>query len=478
MDFFDDSDDRKEIFNLDAEKLLLGEVLFNNELLQNIIEILKPEHFYEEAHGRLFAKILHCYERGIVADAITLKIFINNDPAFADEENKDAGYEYLKFLIDLWKGIANLANIAQMIKDLFIKRNLLKIANSAIQNVCHSEKESPEIIEEIEIDLFKISDINKTNETTNLKDLMKNVIETAEYAHKNRHLLLGLDSGFNDLNNLLNGFINSDLIILAARPSMGKTALGLNFALNIAKHLQDLNTEKKNYSVGIFSLEMSKEQLAMRMLSIEAEINSNHIRGGKLAHEQMQQLIETSREFDELNIFIDDTPSISLFHLRNKARHMKKKYNLQCIIIDYLQLMHGSKKTNDYNRVQEISEITQGLKSIAKELDIPVIALSQLSRAVEQRDDKRPQLSDLRDSGSIEQDADIVMFLYREEYYEERKEPTPDTEKYEEWQQKMEKIYNIAELIVAKHRNGPIGNVKLFFDKNNMRFRNLKIDNI
>lgn len=482
MNFFDESDsihnssEQNEVFNIDAEKLMLGEVLFNNEIIQDIYETIKPEHFYEQLHNRLFAKILLCYERGIIADPITLKLFINNDVAFSDSENTQEGYEYLKFLIGLHRGIINIKNLALLIKDFFIKRNILKIANETIQNICHSEKESLEIMEEMEADIYKISDNNHTNEALNIKDLMNSVIDTAQHAHKNRHLLLGLDTGFTDLNNLLNGFLKSDLIILAARPSMGKTALGLNFALNILKHINYHESEK--ISVGFFSLEMSKEQLAMRMLSIKARINSNQIRGGKLTHEQMHELIQTSHEFDDLNMLIDDTPSISLFHIRNKARRMKKKYNLQCIIVDYLQLMHASKKNNDYNRVQEISEITQGLKAIAKELDLPVIALSQLSRAVEQRDDKRPQLSDLRDSGSIEQDADIVMFLYREEYYAERKEPAPDTEQYEIWQQKMEKIYNIAEVIVAKHRNGPIGNVKLFFDKNTMSFCNLKIDNI
>lgn len=472
-DYDIDNEDKKEIFNLDAEKLLLGEILFNNVLLQEILDVLKPEHFYEEVHGRLFAKILHCYERGIVADTITLKLFANNDPAFKDEEEHDSGYKYLQFLIELHKGIIDIKYVASLIKDLCVKRYVLKIANAAIQSVCHSDKESPEIIEEIEAEIYRVSNDNQANEAAHLKNLMRNVIETAQYAHKNRHLLLGLDTGFRDLNALTSGFINSDLIILAARPSMGKTALGLNFGLSIAKNIQETGS-----SVGIFSLEMSKEQLAMRLLSIETEINSNHIRSGKLAHDQMNQLIEASREFDDLNVFIDDTPSISLFHLRNKARRMKQKHGLKCLIVDYLQLMHGSKKNNDYNRVHEISEITQGLKAIAKELNIPVIALSQLSRAVEQRDDKHPQLSDLRDSGSIEQDADIVMFLYREEYYEERKEPDVNTEKYEEWQHKMEKIYNIAEVIVAKHRNGPIGNLKLFFDKNTMRFRNLKIDNV
>lgn len=470
--------EKNNIFDLDAEKLLLSEVLYNNEVLQEVVEIVTPEHFYEEVHSRIFAKILHCFERGIVADCMTLKIFINNDPAFRDGEPNE-GYNYLKFLVGLWNGTLEAKNIAHVIKDLAIKRQMLSIAKKIIQDSCYSDQEHQKILEKAEAELFKITDKEGQNEVQNIQNLILHTIEIAQKAHKNRHLLLGLDSGFLDINNLLNGFINSDLIILAARPSMGKTALGLNFAVNVAKKLNELELEDSTNkgAVGFFSLEMSKDQLAMRMLAMESTVNSNHIRSGKLSHEQMNQVIEASRKFDELNIFIDDTPSITIFHLRNKARRMKKKYHLKCLIVDYLQLMHGSKKSFDYSgRVGEISEITQGLKAIAKELNIPVIALSQLSRAVEQRDDKRPQLSDLRESGSIEQDADIVMFLYREEYYEERKEPEPDTEKYELWQQKMEKVYNIAEVIIAKHRNGPIGNVKLFFDKNNMCFRNLRIN--
>lgn len=296
--------------------------------------------------------------------------------------------------------------------------------------------------------------------------LIGDVRKKIESARHNKDALQGITVGLKDLDLLLNGLQNSDLIILAARPSMGKTALALNMALSACKSLKE-----KGQSVGFFSLEMSAEHIASRLISIESEISSYKALSGKISSGDLQQVLRASENICDLPLVIDDSSALSISGLRTRIRRMHQLHNVGVIFIDYLQLIKGTTKRSGDNRVQEVSEVTQGLKAIAKELNVPLVALSQLSRLVEQRDDKKPQLSDLRDSGSIEQDADVVMFLYREEYYELRKQPTEGTPKHAEWQMKMDSISNLADVFVSKQRNGPIGNVRLFFEPEKGKFR-------
>ena len=295
---------------------------------------------------------------------------------------------------------------------------------------------------------------------------MRQTIEMASNAYKNEEGIVGVTTGLNDLDDRLGGLHKSDLIIIAGRPSMGKTALATNIAFNAAKNFQEKGDKT---SVAFFSLEMSSEQLSTRILAEQSRIKSNDIRRGKISEEQFDKFIETSKDISELPLYIDETPAISVAALSNRARRIKRLYGLDLIVIDYIQLMRGT--NNRDGRVQEISEITQGLKALAKELSVPVLALSQLSRAVEQRDDKKPQLSDLRESGSIEQDADVVMFVYREAYYLERKEPRPATVEHAEWQAKMNEVSNLAEIIIGKQRHGPTGNVMLEFEAMFTKFK-------
>ena len=357
---------------------------------------------------------------------------------------------------------------------MFQRREIIKISDE-ITNEAHScdfEKNAHEIIEKAESQLFNLSSTGETSKdfqdfTTTLTEAIK----SAEAAYKREGHLSGIPTGFTDLDQLLGGLHKTDLIILAGRPSMGKTALATNIAFKIASENSIDNENKKNV-VGFFSLEMSSEQLATRILAEDSSISSEKIRRGEMNSNDFQQILKSSSKLGNLPLFIDDSPNLSIAALRTRARRLKRKYNLDIIVIDYLQLIRPSVSRPD-NRVLEIAEMTRNLKALSKELNIPVLCLSQLSRQVEQREDKRPQLSDLRESGAIEQDADVVMFVYREEYYLERKEPTPGSEDYQKWQEKMGKIHNISEVIVAKQRHGPIGKINLHFEGATTKFSNL-----
>ncbi|MDR0678431.1 MAG: replicative DNA helicase [Holosporaceae bacterium] len=300
---------------------------------------------------------------------------------------------------------------------------------------------------------------------------MANTIKTIENAYKSDNRITGITSGFIDIDKRLGGLNRSDLVVLAGRPSMGKTALATNIAFNAA--LAYLKNSDGGGKVAFFSLEMSAEQLVTRIFAHECEIPSHRIRRGEIREEDFSGIVAVEKQLGELPLFIDDTPALTISSLRTRARKLKRQHGIDLIVIDYLQLLQGSGDKLHENRVQEISEITRLLKALAKELNVPVLALSQLSRAVESRDEKRPQLADLRESGSIEQDADVVMFIYREEYYEARRQPAPDTDKHKEWEKKMEKIHNLAEVIIAKQRHGPIGTIQLFFDGNYTKFDDL-----
>jgi replicative DNA helicase len=461
--------------NIPAEQSILGALLTNNQAIYKVSEYLRAEHFYEPVHARIYEAILVFMERGIVATPVSLKNYFEKDAALKEI----GGAEYLVKLAGLSASIINLEAYGKVIYDLYLLRCLVEIGEGVVNNARNTDiaETARQQIERTEQSLFLLAsegDIERGFQP--LKQSLADAIERADAAYKSSSRVTGIETGLSDLDTILGGLQNSDLLILAARPSMGKTALAVSMALGACKHLKNHHNDPSVLapSVGFFSLEMSSEQLAMRMMAMEASVNSSDIRKGRLDEQSFAKLVEANERIHNLAFFIDDTPALSIQALRTRARKLKRRHNLGCLVVDYLQLVRGSSKMSESNRVQEISEITQGLKAIAKELNIPVIALSQLSRAVEQREDKRPQLSDLRESGSIEQDADIVMFIFREEYYLSRKEPSIDKQdEHQKWQMDMEKVSNIAEVMIAKQRNGAIGNVRLRFDNRTTGFSNL-----
>lgn len=457
--------------NLEAEQALLGALLLNNAALENVSDYLKPVHFSDQLHGRIFDAIQRLIDRGQIADPITLKDFFDKDKALEPL----GGARYLIDLTDSVVSIVSVSDYGRLIHDLFLRRQLIQIGHEMVQESRQFDLEVPAVqhIENAEKKLYNLATAGQfANAAIHFGAALTQAIQTAEIAFKRDSHVVGVTSGLMDLDKYLGGLHPSDLLILAGRPSMGKTALATNIAFNAA--MAHAERPQDGANVAFFSLEMSAEQLASRILASESKISSDKIRRGEIRSEDFPKFVEVSRRIGTLGLYIDDTPALSITALRNRARRLKRQHNIGMIVIDYLQLLEGggSKRSSD-NRVQEISEITRALKGLAKELSVPVLALSQLSRAVEQRDDKRPQLSDLRESGSIEQDADVVMFVYREEYYESRKQPPEGTEKYREWQQRMDSVYNKAEVIIAKQRHGPVGTVKLFFDGKLTKFGNL-----
>jgi replicative DNA helicase len=458
--------------NFEAEASLLGLLLVENKYYERVNEILQPDFFYEPLHQRLYEAMSKLIERGQIASPISLKNMFDKDPALADI----GGAKYLMQLSTMAVHINDPKDLALQVHDLAMRRKLIEIAENVMTDAYKHETEDSAInqIERAEQELFSLTSVGDiTKSFTPLSTPLKEALGMAESAMKRTRRVVGVTTGFTDLDNILGGLNNSDLLILAGRPSMGKTALAVNIAYNAAKELHD----EKSGCIGVFSLEMSSAQISMRILSMGTGINSNDIRMGHITDDKFGDLVSRCREINELPMFIDDTPALSISAIRTRARRLKRQHNLKVLVIDYLQLLRGSSKRSNENRVQEISEITQGLKAIAKELNIPVIALSQLSRAVELRPDKRPQLSDLRESGSIEQDADVVMFIYREEYYLMRGEPpVEDQEKHSKWQEDMERCRNITEVGIAKQRNGPVGRVKLRFDGATTMFQNLAIE--
>jgi len=462
--------------NIEAEQSLLGALLVNNEALQHIGDQLRAEHFYEPLHQRIFEAIHKFHDKGLIANPVTLKHFFDQDAALADI----GGGGYLAKLAASAITVINISDYSQMVYDLALKRQLISIGEEVVNTAYQHQLDTPALnqIEEAEQKLFTLS-MEGTGDRgfRNIKHSVVGAIRQAENAIKHSGVV-GLTTGLVEMDKLLGGLQRSDLLILAGRPSMGKTALAVNVAYNgclaLAQEAKAKGiSQKEAGSVGFFSLEMSAEQLSTRMLSSASKLNSSKIINGRITSDEFSHLVRVSNEMSQLPFFIDDTPALSIAGLRTRARRLKRMHNLKLLVVDYLQLVRGSTSLAQNNRVQEVSEITQGLKAIAKELDVPVVALSQLSRAVEQRDDKRPMLSDLRESGSIEQDADVVMFIYREEYYLARREPEMGTDKHSQWQMEMDKVNHVAEVIVAKHRNGPIGNVKLYFDHNLTQFGNL-----
>ena len=449
--------------NIEAEQSVIGSILLTNEIFDEINTIISNKNFYDPMHQKIFSAIESLIYKGMLANPITLKNYFENEK---DDINVP---EYLVKITKFSTSTRQAIEYSKIIYDAYVRRELIKISENTIDvaklNDLNNTGQS--IIENSEKLLFDLAEKGSFNSSlVKFDEAMKLTIEMASNAYKNEEGIVGVPTGLRDIDEKLGGLHQSDLIIIAGRPSMGKTALATNIAFNAANKLQQ---NGKKSSIAFFSLEMSSEQLSTRILAEQSRITSNDIRRGRISEEQFDKFIETSKNISELPLFIDETPAISIAALSNRARRIKRIYGLDLIVIDYIQLMRAV-NTKD-GRVQEISEITQGLKALAKELSVPVLALSQLSRAVEQRDDKKPLLSDLRESGSIEQDADVVMFVYREAYYLERKEPRPATVEHAEWQAKMNDVSNLAEVIISKQRHGPTGSVQLEFEAMFTKFR-------
>lgn len=460
------------VYNLAAEQALLGAILLNNALLEQVNSFLQPLHFAEQIHGKIFEAIVRLIERGQVADPITLRDYFQSSALLEPL----GGFPYLIDLANSVVSIINVADYGKLIHELYLRRHLILIGETIVVDARKHDLETgaPQQIEEAEKKLYDLATKGLFEGGFQpFRTALAESLQIAERAFKRDSQIVGVTTGLLDLDKWLGGLHNSDLLILAGRPSMGKTALATNIAFNAA--VAALEEKQGGTSVAFFSLEMSAEQLATRILASESGVASDKIRRGDIKADDFPTFVEVSRRLTTLPLYIDDTPALTVNALRNRARRLQRQHGLGLIVIDYLQLLEAGGNKRGDNRVQEISEITRSLKALAKELNVPVLALSQLSRAVEQREDKRPQLADLRESGSIEQDADVVMFVYREEYYESRKEPTQGTDKHHQWQENMNKVYNQAEVILSKQRHGPIGTVKLYFDGTLTRFDNLTV---
>ncbi len=456
--------------NIEAEQALLGALLYNNMSYEHVSDFLRADHFSDGNHGQIYGAISLLLERGQVADPVTLQDYFKSQNLL----NDIGGTSYLTKLATSVVSLVNTSDYGKIIYDLFLRRQLIELSQNLASKSrkVDFESKASDFIEQTEQQLFDLATTGSMDRGfIPFAEALANSIETAQIAYKTDGHVVGVTTGMIDLDKKLGGLHPSDLLILAGRPSMGKTALATNIAFNAAKAI--LKEKDGGAAVAFFSLEMSADQLAGRILSAESGIVSDKIRRGDLNGDDFQKFSDVAKELAELPLFMDDTPALSISALRTRCRRLKRQHNLGCIIVDYLQLLSGTAGKKSENRVQEISEITRSLKALAKELHVPVMALSQLSRAVEQRDDKRPQLSDLRESGSIEQDADVVMFVFRQSYYLERKEPDHGTESHREWQIQMENIRNISEVILAKQRHGPVGTVRLFFDSRLTRFGDL-----
>ncbi|USO00949.1 MAG: replicative DNA helicase [Alphaproteobacteria bacterium] len=447
--------------SVEAEKALLGAILHENLLFESVAEFLKPEHFFDPLHQKIFSHISYCIGKGQLANPITIWPFFLQD----DLIKEYGGEDYLKNLESYIVSLSHTEDYGRQIFDRYLRRQLILIGDKIKYNAYNVDISSTALdqIECAEQSLFSIATLGTSESNIDFSYAVKLALKQAEVAMRSIDHLIGIPTGLQALDKALGGMHRSDLIILAARPSMGKTALATNIAFQAAQR-------KKR--VAFFSLEMSAEQLALRILGSESKIPSDKIRRGAISEHDMYVLNKASQQLLEIPLFIDDTPALSVSGLRTRARRLHRQQKLDLIVIDYLQLMHAG--VHQDGRVQELSFITRSLKSIAKELSVPVVALSQLSRAVEQRDDKRPQLADLRESGTIEQDADVVMFIFREAYYEARKKPSEGSEKMEAWQAKMEKIHHLAEIMIAKQRHGPIKNVQVGFEDSMTRFYDLE----
>jgi replicative DNA helicase len=472
--------------NFEAEQALLGAILMNNRALEKVSEFLRPEHFADAAHGRIYEACLALTGRNQIATPVTLKTFLANDQGLREL----GGDAYLVRLAGSAATIINAEDYGRLVFDLHLRRALIGVGEDMVNDAFEADLDHDAItqIEGAEQKLFELATTGQAEGGfKSFKATLLGAIGQAEAAHRREGKLSGVTSGLRDLDQKLGGLHPSDLLILAGRPSMGKTALATNIAFSAAKALRfDVGPagEKKAVEGAVcafFSLEMSAEQLATRILAERAAVPSHKIRQGELSHEEFEKLVVVSQELHSLPLYIDDTPALSVSAVRTRARRLARTQGLGMIVIDYLQLLQATPGKRVENRVQEVSDITRQLKALAKELSVPVLALSQLSRSVESREDKRPQLADLRESGSIEQDADVVMFVFREQYYLERAEPGRRADESDEkfnsrhadWQKRCDEVWNTAEVIVAKQRHGPVGTVRLYFDGQYTRFADL-----
>ncbi|MGH6981690.1 MAG: replicative DNA helicase [Stellaceae bacterium] len=472
--------------NLEAEQALLVAILVNNEAYRRVAEFLLPDHFAEPVHRRIYGAIRTLIERAQIANPVTLKNLFDQDGALAEI----GGAQYLARLAANFVTIINAADYGRQIYDLHLRRQLIAIGEDVVNDAYSYdlEREANQQIETAEKKLFDLATLGEYDTGVRAFNVaLKQAIDMAEAAFQKGGKTIGVGTGFADLDKTLGGLHPSDLIVLAGRPSMGKTALATNLAFNAARAYRpgkspDGRTIAEDGGVvGFFSLEMSAEQLATRVLSEQSGVSSDRIRRGDVSGADFEKFVRAAQDLSEVPFYIDDTPALSITGLRTRARRLQRTHGLNMIVIDYLQLLRGSGDgPGSDNRVQEVSEITRGLKALAKELSVPVLALSQLSRQVEAREDKRPMLSDLRESGSIEQDSDVVIFIYREEYYLSRSQPTqrPEeandkfNERYERWRKRLEEVHDTAELLIAKQRHGPINNITLRFDGHTTRFEN------
>jgi len=462
-------------YDIDVEQALLGAMLVDNRAIERVSGVLKPEHFYDPLHGRLYEVMLGQFERGgMVITPLTLHAAMKADPGLVEV----GGNAYLAGLAQAAPALPNVRDYAQILHDLAVRRSLIHIGEDIVNTAYEAPHDNPPKtqIETAEKALYAISESSRYGEgAIDFAESLRRAVESAEKAQARGGRISGVPTGFTDIDSLLGGLQPSDLLILAARPGMGKSALATNIAFNAARmwlHDTEQGVElPRGAPVLLFSLEMAAQQLSARILSEQTEIEMWKIRNGKFSESEWEKFVLTMQDLSTLPLFIDDTGGISIAQIAARARRLKREKQIGLIIVDYLQLIEASRRAE--NRVQEITEVTKGLKTLAKELNVPILALAQLSRGVDARDDKRPVLSDLRESGSIEQDADVVMFIYREEYYLKTREPDPGTPDHGKWLEKMERAYRRAEVLVEKHRHGATNRIELFFDDRFTRFSNL-----
>ncbi len=476
---------RTQPYNLEAEQTLLGAILVNNDAFQQVEDYLTAEDFFDPVHQKIFATCAQWIAEGRIANHKTLFHLFETEPALRELD----GARYLARLAGAAELVVDAGQYGRVIHDLALRRRLIRVGEEIVARAFdrNAERSGREQIEQAEQELFGLAETGRTSRAFQPFDgVLASALRHIDGAYRKAGRVTGVPTRLEGLDQKLGGLQPSDLVILAGRPSMGKTALAVTIAANAAATPRPPEERPRGapegHVVGLFSLEMSAEQLATRLLSAEAQIPSDELRRGQLGEDDWPRLARASQRLARMPLWIDDTPALTVAALRTRARRLKRTHGLSLVVVDYLQLLRGAGSYGPGNRVQEVSEITQGLKALAKELAVPVLALSQLSRAVESRDDKRPMLSDLRESGSIEQDADVVMFVFREEYYLARAVPSQREgeaaekfqQRYQDWVQRCERAHNKAEVIIAKQRNGPIGQVELQFDAAHGRFRNLE----
>jgi len=462
-------------YDIEVEQALLGAMLVDNQAIERISSILKAEDFYDPLHQRIYEVMAASADRGgVVMTPLTLHAAMKADPGLMEV----GGHAYLAGLVQAAPALPNVRDYARILHDLAVRRTLIRIGEDIVNTAYEAPHDKPPKaqIEEAEKALYQISESSKYGAgPIDFAESLRRTVELAEKAQARGGRISGLATGFTDIDGLLGGLQPSDLIILAGRPGMGKSSLATNMAFHAARaYVQDLEAGAevpRGAPVLLFSLEMAAQQLAARILSEQTEIEMWKIRNGRFSENEWEKFVLAMQDLSSLPLYIDDTGGISIAQIAARARRMKREKNIGCVMIDHIQLVAGSGRPE--NRVQEITEISKSLKVLAKDLDVPVVALSQLSRGVDARDDKRPVLSDLRESGSIEQDADVVMFIYREEYYLKSREPDPSSPDHAKWLEKCERAHRRAEVLVEKHRHGATNRIDLFFDDRFTRFSNL-----